>query len=97
MAYQCYKCGAEQALSDRRSVGRTESCLKCASDLHCCRNCSFYDEKAYNSCREPQADRVLEKNRSNFCDFFEFAADRSMGTDNAKNKALDALNDLFKK
>lgn len=27
---------------------------------------------AYNDCREPQAERVIEKNRSNFCDFFVF-------------------------
>lgn len=71
--------------------------MKCRSDLHCCRNCSFYDEKAYNNCREPQADRVLEKDRSNFCDFFEFAANRGTSAQGQKNKALDALNDLFKK
>ena len=97
MAYQCFKCGADLALSDRRAVGRTESCMKCSADLHCCKNCSFFDEKAYNSCREPQADRVLEKDRSNFCDFFEFTGNRKAGAPTEKNKALDALNDLFKK
>jgi hypothetical protein len=27
---------------------------------------------AYNDCREPQAERVIEKGRSNYCDFFVF-------------------------
>jgi hypothetical protein len=27
---------------------------------------------SYNECREPQAERVIEKDRSNFCDFFTF-------------------------
>jgi hypothetical protein len=26
----------------------------------------------YNQCRESQAERVLDKDRSNFCDYFSF-------------------------
>ena len=33
-------------------------------------NCDFYDAGAYNQCREPQAERVLEKEKGNFCDYF---------------------------
>jgi hypothetical protein len=53
-------------------VGRREICLFCGSDLHCCLNCAFHVKDAYNDCREPQAERVIEKNRSNFCGFFVF-------------------------
>ena len=65
----CYSCGTIHAFVDR--VGRREECLKCRADLHCCRNCRFYDPKAYNECREPTADVVREKEAGNFCDFFE--------------------------
>ena len=51
-------------------MGRTETCDGCDADLHVCRNCDFYDPAAYNECRESRAERVLEKDRSNFCDWF---------------------------
>lgn len=54
----------ELTVADR--IGRAETCPSCGADLKCCRNCAFHDERAYNQCREPQAERVLEKERSNF-------------------------------
>ncbi len=33
-------------------------------------NCRFYDETAYNECSEPSAERVVDKEKSNFCDYF---------------------------
>jgi hypothetical protein len=99
MKYFCFNCGNEILLSDRHAVGRADGCPKCKGDLHACKNCSFYDERAYNQCKEPQAERVLEKNRSNFCDYFEFAQRSSPGAKQTdqKAKALDALDALFKK
>jgi hypothetical protein len=64
----CFSCG--QDLSDLDQIGRRDTCSKCDADLHCCRNCEFYEPKAYNECREVQAERVLEKEDSNFCDYF---------------------------
>ncbi|MBN1363539.1 MAG: hypothetical protein JW976_01905 [Syntrophaceae bacterium] len=59
-------------------------------------NCSFYDAGAYNDCREPQAERVLDKARSNFCDFFRFKeTGKSSGTSDTNPK--DKLDALFKK
>jgi len=51
-------------------VGRQETCPHCGWDLHVCYNCQHYDPQAYNECRESQADRVLEKAKANFCDYF---------------------------
>ena len=65
----CFSCGTSNEISDR--VGRQDSCLKCLSDLHVCKNCAFYDFSAYNECREVSADRVTEKETGNFCDFFK--------------------------
>ncbi len=51
-------------------IGFRDECDSCRSDLHVCKNCEFYDPKAYNECRETSADVVREKERANFCDFF---------------------------
>ncbi|MBI1908752.1 MAG: hypothetical protein HYS22_01085 [Deltaproteobacteria bacterium] len=69
MKGSCFSCGREIESSDR--IGRSESCPGCHADLHCCRNCEFYDPSAYNECHEPVAERVLDKERSNFCDCFK--------------------------
>jgi len=53
-------------------IGRQTQCPYCGSDLHRCLNCVFYERGAYNDCRESQAERVLDKSRSNFCDYFRF-------------------------
>ena len=90
----CHACGAKNETGER--VGRRDTCVKCNADLHVCLNCGFYDFKAYNECREPQADRVLEKDRSNFCDYFSAGGSGSKGMkqeDDAKKK----LENLFKK
>ena len=40
------------------------------------------------------ANRVLEKEKANFCDFFKLSAPSGGGDD--KNSLLDAANSLFK-
>ena len=92
----CFSCGGEIKVVDR--IGRSEACSRCGADLHCCRNCKFYDPSAYNECREPQAERVLEKERSNFCDYFEIAAQPyTMKGSDAAAEAKRKLEGLFRK
>lgn len=97
MGYFCYKCGSEQTLSSNAFVGRKDECCSCRADLHCCLNCTHYDPAAYNQCREGQAERVVDKDRSNFCDYFRFADKANAQAQS--NPAADAkkkLADLFK-
>ena len=75
----CHACGAEIAARER--VGRRDRCERCGVDLHSCRQCRFHDPAAYNECAEPQAERVLDKERANFCDYFTPMADRRPGGD----------------
>lgn len=90
----CHKCRKE--IADDFFVGRQSQCPSCGADLHCCLNCFFYEPGAYNDCREPQAERVLDKDRSNFCDFFSFKGGaKSSGP--AASDAKDKLENLFKK
>jgi len=74
-------------------IGRRDACLQCHSDLHCCLNCAFYDPTCHNHCREPQAERQVEKHTGNFCDYFSFRIGRAgkpAGTTDTRAR-LDAL------
>ncbi|RZF23309.1 hypothetical protein DAY19_05460 [Halobacteriovorax vibrionivorans] len=71
-----------------------EECPYCYASLHCCKMCKFYDKSAYNECRESSADRIVEKEKANFCDYFILKG----GSDNGdgKDDLLAAANALFK-
>ncbi len=96
---RCYSCGHLNASGER--VGRRDVCESCRSDLHVCRNCEHFDSAAYNQCRESQADRVVEKERANFCDFFSpVQRDLSMSgqhDETAEEKSKRLLEKLFRK
>lgn len=66
----CYRCGARVGTAER--IGRRDACLQCGSDLHCCRNCAFHDRAYNNACRETQAERQVDKEAGNFCEYFAF-------------------------
>jgi hypothetical protein len=91
----CHNCKKPIEAGDR--IGRTDTCPYCSEDLHCCLNCRFYDSGSHNKCRESQAERVVDKENSNFCDYFS-CAERDPGGDGpgctAKHNPLDGL---FKK
>lgn len=93
---QCHHCKNELTLDSR--PGRRDECQFCGSDLHVCLNCAFYDPGAHNECREPMAEYVADKDRANFCDMFQFkdSSENKKGR-GAEKKALDALQNLFKK
>ncbi|CAK0746220.1 conserved hypothetical protein [Gammaproteobacteria bacterium] len=67
----CWKCGA--SLADLPlPLARTAECpTSCCADLHVCRLCRFHDPKVANACSELMADPVLDKERANFCDYFQ--------------------------
>jgi hypothetical protein len=89
---RCFACSKAVALASGERVGFRDTCEACGADLHVCRNCTHHDPSAYNECREPNAERVSERDRANRCDYFspgertaaESPADRSMAQ-------LDAL------
>lgn len=95
MAAKCYKCQTEIELKQDSDIGRTEECPSCHADLRCCKMCGFYDTSAYNDCKEPTADRILDKEKANFCDHFRLGGGK--GAEDQTQKALDAANALFKK
>jgi len=90
-------------------VGRGARCERCGADLRCCDNCRFHDESAYNECGEPAAERVIDKDRANFCDYFSptSVSARSRASHSASSSpegaaapdvpVADSLESLFRK
>lgn len=64
----CWHCGKPIG---ENHYHRQDSCDHCGRDTHACKNCLFYDRSCNNECRESSADRVVEKERANFCDWFK--------------------------
>ena len=97
----CHHCGREiQLLS---ALQRTDSCPYCRSDLKCCLNCRFFDPAVNNQCREPQAEWTPEKEKANFCEFFDFREVSASGqpgmggAQSEQDRARSAFDSLFKK
>jgi hypothetical protein len=97
-ALPCFHCkkAVEIAIGTNR-IGFRETCPHCHSDLHVCRNCSFYDEGAHHECRESSAEWVKEKERSNICEYFRPAVGQAHSGLDSKKQSLAALDELFKK
>jgi len=91
---KCFHCGNVLSYIDR--IGLREECPKCHEDVHVCKNCQFYDAKVYNECREPAAEKVIEKERSNHCDYFSPGKGEG-GKAVTKDALVAAAEALFKK
>ena len=91
----CYSCKKLLEHQTGEKVFRNEECPFCQASLRCCKMCKHFDMTAYNECQEPVAERLLEKERANFCEFFSMAGEQNSGPE--KNILLNAANSLFKK
>ncbi len=94
MSIKCFHCNKELDLSPNTNVGRKETCSSCYADIHVCKMCIHYDKSAYNECKEPMADRIVEKEKSNFCDYFKLG-NNNLGE--SQNDLFSAADALFKK
>lgn len=95
MGAKCYKCEQVLDIIVNKDLGRSDNCNGCFASLRCCMMCKFYDTSAYNECREPTAERILDKEKANFCDHFK-VSDGNSDNESQKDSALDAANALFK-
>ena len=67
----CYKCGKSITVGVDGPMPPDAVCEQCSSWLHCCANCSFYDEYSYTKCREAKAEFVFDRLGKNVCSFFK--------------------------
>ena len=90
----CWRCAGPLGELPR-PVPRAATCPGCGADLHVCRLCRFHDPNRSRGCREPVADHVRDRERANFCGYFEPSADAGDGSREteaqAARAALDAL------
>ena len=94
---QCQFCGAAVTLED--PIPRDSSCESCRRDYRSCRQCRHFDPSRHNACRETEAEMVEDKERRNFCEFFDFnpAPFRGQGRDAGREaQARARLDGLFK-
>jgi hypothetical protein len=56
--------------------------------------CKFYDQQVYNECRESNAERIVDKEKSNFCDYFSLSDGKN--TEDTKKNLKSAADSLFK-
>ena len=91
--YFCWNCGSEQEFEVK--LQRTDTCIHCGADLHCCKNCEFHDPGAHNQCTETIAEYVSDRERANHCTTFKFKTGERE-TDE-KEGAISKLEALFKK
>lgn len=91
ITYNCWSCGHE--IDTDTKVGRKDECPNCYADLHCCKNCRFWDPGFHNECRENISHFIRDREKANFCMSFELRPsneDRSAEADDARSR-LDAL------
>ena len=93
-SFFCWQCGQSISYTDPLSF-RAE-CSQCSNDLHVCKNCLFYDENAYNECRETSAERIMDKEKNNLCEYFKPSSQQKNAQQNSKN-LLKQAEALFKK
>lgn len=90
----CWKCGASLAQLSLPLL-RHDCCATCGADLHVCKLCRFYDVIVAKQCREPIAELVRDKERANYCDYFQIKANAFIATHDASAKARAELDALF--
>jgi hypothetical protein len=92
---QCWKCKTE--VDAKQRIGFRDYCPVCDRALHACLNCDFYDPSHNNQCREPMAERVVDKDRQNFCEYFGPRRAASPAAGSKPLAAREQLEALFKR
>jgi predicted RNA-binding Zn-ribbon protein involved in translation (DUF1610 family) len=88
----CHACG--QGLDPNLSIVRSSLCPACGRDLKVCLNCVFYSPTAHWECRESISERVAEKDKANFCDWFRFKDSTGAGPERPNDHKVKE--DFFK-
>lgn len=90
----CWSCARGLTAAD---YGREACCPGCGKPTRVCRNCRHYAPGKPNECLEPRVERVLDKERANFCELFDPSDRPAGGTDRASDEDLrEAAEALFK-
>lgn len=83
----CWKCKKEIEVSQ---ISRSTECPLCHADLHVCKGCRHYSSGSHYDCKETVDELVTDKEKSNFCDFFQVNTSLAAGNNSSTSKADDA-------
>jgi hypothetical protein len=91
---KCSACGAVI----QANISFEATCPKCNSDLHTCRQCTYFDPGARFECRKPITARIENKGARNTCELFaaRIVVERETSS-GAPTDARQAFANLFKK
>ena len=90
----CWHCGGAVYAQD---YGRETNCLACGKPTRVCRNCRWFSRGVANECREPMAERIIDKERANYCEFFDPSMDAGDGAaPSPEEDLLKRAEELFK-
>lgn len=100
--FRCNMCGTSL---DRSFLDVTHDtqCPKCGADLHCCKQCVYFDPASRFECTETIPARIMPKDKRNSCEFYEprTRIEKETTTPPSERKkpsdARDAFERLFKK
>lgn len=95
----CHSCGHALPLMPGDMIGRRDTCTACGADLHACVHCRHFDPSRSNQCVEPQAEWVSDKEKSNFCEYFEARTAVNLTSQGRSSRRIDAraaFHNLFK-
>jgi hypothetical protein len=92
---QCWNCKSE--VDTKQRIGFRDYCPACDRASHACLNCDLYDPSFNNQCRETSAERVVDKDRQNFCEYFAPRRGAPASVHSKPSAARDQLEALFKK
>jgi hypothetical protein len=90
----CWKCGTSLAMQFL-PLGRLAECDACHAPLHVCKLCRFYNPRVSNACEETIAEPVADKERANFCGYFEPRAGAYFSAGDTETEARASLEALF--
>lgn len=66
-ASRCWNCST--MLMD--GIDFDAKCPKCSSDLHCCKQCTYFEPSTRFQCLKPIPERINKKDLANSCTFFK--------------------------
>ena len=92
---RCYRCGASLS-SLTLPLSQRDQCPDCSVFVHVCRMCTQYDPAVPRQCREDDSEDVTDKEKLNFCDWFQPSPEAYDGRHKrAAERAQSELDALF--
>lgn len=65
-ASRCFNC----ATTLPETTDFSGLCPKCGAELHCCKQCAYFEPSARFQCRKPIPERIAVKDKANECEWF---------------------------